>query len=316
MRVKKLFLHSCLISGWLLGFSLPAMAAQFKLTQKNPDPANQSWFYVDLILEPEGETINAVEGKVVIPQEFFQTYAVSDGNSIVNLWTEKPSINADGSITFSGVIPGGYLDNNGLLLSMIVKAKQSGDAKLWISEARALLNDGQGTAAKLTAPALNLKLTAATGSFEPPVLDQYQPENFQPVIDANPNLFDGKYFLVFATQDKNSGIDYYAVYESREAKTADQIGANDWHKAASPYLLQDQSLASYVYVKAVDRAGNNRLVEIRPIKPTFNATLLTAPRIFAIIIIIAAVILIGGFRYIINRRQASKRHGRNQGGKF
>jgi hypothetical protein len=53
--------------------------------------------------------------------------------------------------------------------------------------------------------------------------------------------------LVFETQDKNSGIETYRVKEGYFGRYRD---------AVSPYKLQHQDGDRQVYVKAIDRAGN------------------------------------------------------------
>ncbi len=82
------------------------------------------------------------------------------------------------------------------------------------------------------------------------MIDSTPPEEFQPQIAE----IEGKKYLVFVSQDKTSGIEYYEVKE----------GKRDFKKAVSPYLLEDQSLKSKISVRAVDRAGNERLAEILP----------------------------------------------------
>jgi len=97
-----------------------------------------------------------------------------------------------------------------------------------------------------------------------------------PEVSRDPNIFDGKWFLVFATQDKGSGIDHYEVLERRELKIQ-KLGfskekslhskfyiLNPWRVAESPYLLKDQELKSYIYVKAIDKAGNERVATLSP----------------------------------------------------
>jgi len=39
-----------------------------------------------------------------------------------------------------------------------------------------------------------------------PVKDIEPPEDFTPAVVQNSTMFDGKYFLVFAAQDKGSGL--------------------------------------------------------------------------------------------------------------
>jgi hypothetical protein len=51
-----------------------------------------------------------------------------------------------------------------------------------------------------------------------------------------------------------SGIDHFEVKE----------GKKDFKKAESPYLLEDQELKSKILVKAVDKAGNEKIAEIIP----------------------------------------------------
>jgi hypothetical protein len=69
--------------------------------------------------------------------------------------------------------------------------------------------------------------------------------------------------LVFSTQDKGSGIDYYEVKEESQFLLF-RLLPSKWHRAESPYLLRDQSLSSRIYVKAVDRAGNKQFAELLP----------------------------------------------------
>ena len=43
----------------------------------------------------------------------------------------------------------------------------------------------------------------------------------------------------------------------------------EWERAESPYLLKDQSLKSIIKVKAVDKAGNEKIVKVAPFKKIF-----------------------------------------------
>jgi len=79
------------------------------------------------------------------------------------------------------------------------------------------------------------------------------PEDFTPVTASDPNIFGGKYFVSFATQDKGSGIDHYEISEGNK---------NSFVRVDSPYLLKNQVLDESIYIKAIDRAGNERVVEI------------------------------------------------------
>ena len=92
-----------------------------------------------------------------------------------------------------------------------------------------------------------------------PIVDKESPESFVPEIAIDTFLFDKKWFLVFTTQDKGSGIDYYEVKETRWS-IINII--SKWNYAESPYILKDQQLKSCIFVKAFDKAGNEKVVMI------------------------------------------------------
>jgi hypothetical protein len=73
--------------------------------------------------------------------------------------------------------------------------------------------------------------------------------------------------VTFSTTDKQTGIDYYEVRETdergnipgtREAPQWTRVPANE------PYVLLDQNLESLVEVRAVDKAGNERIASLSP----------------------------------------------------
>lgn len=92
------------------------------------------------------------------------------------------------------------------------------------------------------------------------MIDATDPEEFTlQVIDI-----ENKKYLVFSTTDATSGIDRYEVSETG----LDWLGNTKpeqtikWKIAKSPYLLENQNLKSVLKVKAIDKAGNERLSEI------------------------------------------------------
>ena len=86
--------------------------------------------------------------------------------------------------------------------------------------------------------------------------DTIPPEAFDIEIPQDPSIFEGKYFIIFSTIDKQTGLDYYEIKE----------GEKDWQRGQSPYLLEDQRLESIIRVKAVDKAGNERTVLVGPLR--------------------------------------------------
>lgn len=247
---------------------LPAFAAEIYFGTHTKEVGVNQLVEVGVFLNTEGEPINAIEGSVSFSSSLLAPEEIRNGNSIISFWLEQPFLERDGELRFSGVIPGGYTGSSGYLFSVIFQARQEGRAVFDMINARTLLNDGNGSEASFhSAP---IALTIGSGLKGPevlPVYDKDAPESFVPQIAQDPNLFDGKWFLVFATQDKGSGIDRYEVREQRRWKFLKfefGIWPAKWVKAQSPYELGDQSLRSFVYVKAVDHKQNERIVLLEP----------------------------------------------------
>jgi len=236
-----------------------ALAAELSLEAKNTNIQTGSEFEVGFFLNTENENINAIEGGIVFPENLLQLKEIRDGNSIINLWIQKPE-NKDGEIAFSGITPGGYLGRNGLIFSLVFQSTGEGQGLIEAKNIKVLINDGAGTEAKTKISNLQLVFSKQTASYQAPLSkenDADQPEIFKPIVTQDPTIFNGQYFLVFATQDKGSGINHYEVRE----------GSSPFIIAQSPYLLQDQKLDKKIYVKAVDKSGNQRIVTLPPQKP-------------------------------------------------
>jgi len=130
------------------------------------------------------------------------------------------------------------------------------------------------------------------------MIDSVPPEKFKPEIGRDPAIFEGKYFLSFATVDKMSGIDHYEILETRDKKQ------DIWKKVESPHLLRDQSLGSKILVKAVDKAGNERISEIIPPAKPFPYWIIP--------IIIICLVIIGWIIFKIIREKKNKTHKSTQ----
>jgi len=269
IRVSLAFFFSVSLA---LIFSLTVQAAQLNLVSQIQEISVNQQFQVDLVLDTENEEINAIEGKITFPRDLLEVKKVNDGNSIINFWIEKPKNASDGQIAFSGITPGGYNDSQGLIFSITFLAKKEGNGAIKFGEVKALRNDGQGTEAALTISNFQFLISVPPAgepvpqSTTPKTEDLNPPEEFTPQIAADPVIFKGEWFLVFATQDKGSGIDYYEILETRSKIQGIGIGQwlRRWKEAESPYLLKDQNLRSFIYVKAIDKAGNERIVRVEP----------------------------------------------------
>jgi len=262
-----------LIIAVLVFVAMPVFAAEISFDTKTNEIAVGQQFQASIVLNTDNEAINAFEGKIIFPHDLLDLKEIRDGNTIVNFWIEKPHKRQEtrdkeqGEILFSGITPGGFQGNNGLLFSAVFEAKSEGLARFEINDARVLRNDGTGSPAALTIAPFEMTISSEAPAVTPivtKVKDRERPETFRPEIARDESLFDGEWFLVFATQDKASGVDHYEVQEARNKV---QGIFKRWRAAESPYVLLDQELRSYIFVKAIDKAGNTRIVKLMPQNP-------------------------------------------------
>lgn len=252
----QLKIQNCLIIIILFFMAMPVFAARISLDSKTKEIGVNSQFEVPIFINTENQSINAIEGELIFSRDLFGLREIKYGNSIINFWVEKPK-KAD-KIVFSGIIPGGYTGDKGLLFSAIFYTKKEGKGFIEIRNPKTLLNDGQGTETNTKASALGIIISAEEPSFLPTKKkDTEPPEPFEPAVANDPTIFNGKYFLVFATQDKDSDIDYYEVCEKGEKCKV----------AGSPYLLKNQKLDKKIIVKAIDKNGNERIATLSAQKP-------------------------------------------------
>ncbi len=174
----------------------------------------------------------------------------SQGNSILTVLVEEPSV-SNGEVLFTGGIPGGYQGADGLLAKIAFKASAVNQAEVKFSDnSQVLLNDGKGTAAILITRGTVLNILAGQGAVdawqEEIKKDKTLPEPFKIELSQDPAIFDGQYFIVFSAVDKQTGIDHYEIKEDNK----------NWERVSSPYVLKNQKLTADIWVKAIDKAGN------------------------------------------------------------
>ncbi len=229
-------------------YATPVFAAEIRLNTNKLEVNSGEQFLVDIIIRSE-ESLNAIEGQLVFSADKLLVKDIRDGNSVINFWVEKPR-ETSGIILFSGITPGGFSGTNNRIFSVVFEAKNNGLASVALRDTKALLNDGLGSQAMLSTHDTTVFIKPGDNSAPKEKLtDTERPEDFMPIVVNDSAFFDGKNVLIFATQDKGSGIDHYEVREGFWSK---------FHIAESPYLLQNQKLDKKIFVKAVDKTGNER----------------------------------------------------------
>lgn len=252
---------------------------------------------VQILLNTQKQKINTVALSVRLP--IGVKVEVSDGNSIISHWVEGPTLTGS-TIQMSGIVANGFMGQDGLLLTLYVSADQPGIYPIsFVTLPKVYLNDGVGTADKVNMVTGAIEFTTE-GTIISPTVDTTPPEPFKVIVTRDPGLFNNDFTAVFQTQDKGSGIDHYEIYEGGGS-------VKEWKRVSSPYRLNDQSRQSFIHVKAVDRAGNERTSIATP---SFEVPLLERllwP--FIIIIIILALFTIWR---LLNHHVTVKKHIKNR----
>lgn len=258
---------------WFMPSSLFAASMSFEPPSVVANQAKP--FSTTVVLDTDSQSINAIDGTILISEQLASGITISDSGSVVTYWVQRPEWNAEKrAVTFSGTIPGGYSGQAGILFTIIFPPRNGSAVEnaAVIASANSYLNDGLGTPARVSVNSFSLEADGAA-PVDQEIKDQLflddsrpdniPPEIFSPQVARDDNVFDGKWFINFATTDKQSGISHYEIQETRSGR----LSPADWKTAESPYLLTDQDLHSFIYVVAVDRQGNERMIKVFPRKP-------------------------------------------------
>ena len=287
------YLAIIVLSVTLIGFSAftsTAKAANFFVVP--PELMLGQEAEVVLAVNSESQSINTVDLKLSFSKGDFLIKKINEAGSLISFWVDNPSFSNDsGEISLSGIIPGGYQGKDGELLKINLVPLKLDKIGFTINQAQVLLNDGNGTEAKLTPSVLNFQVVGINSPNQPPpiseIKDTEPPELFTPEIGRQQDIFNNQWFLAFTTQDKNSGISHYEIREIRYKILAPYV---KWQTAQSPYILEDQQLKSFIYVKVTDLAGNSRIVILPPTHPLKWYENYIIWGILILIVVVAAVL--------------------------
>jgi hypothetical protein len=145
-RLSALFIYLAIA---VLAFLIPyyAEAARLLLQPASATFYTGSTFDVDLILDTEGEMVNAFDIALIFPIDKLQISSQITGRSIAEVWVGPPQYsNSDGKVTFSGGIPSGINVKSGLIARLTFRARNIGIATIKFADtSRVLSHDGAGT---------------------------------------------------------------------------------------------------------------------------------------------------------------------------
>lgn len=264
-KIQRYLAFIIILFGLVL-FPFIAKAATIYFSSVSENIYQDDVFITEVRISSPDKFINAAEGALRFDKDKVEVKELSTGGSLFSVWLQPPVFsNQDGKINFIGGTPDGFQGEDALVLKIIFLAKNRGEAKLDFQDDTYLfLHDGKGTKFNPELGPLTLNILERPAEVSPK--DEWQsvvekdktpPEPFEITLGKDPTIFDNQYFISFFTTDAESGVVYYEVKEGDIA----------FVRAESPYLLKDQSLQGLIKVKAVDKAENERIVELMPPLP-------------------------------------------------
>lgn len=144
-------IYSIIIFFLLFAFSpLITNAATLSIVPKEGSYHKGENFDVDVMISSD-TSVNAFSSVISFPTDTLNVISISKSNSIIDLWTQKPSFSnagSTGNVQFEGIVLNpGFIGSNGKILTFSFRVKKEGSANLTFSKYAVLENDGLGTTA-------------------------------------------------------------------------------------------------------------------------------------------------------------------------
>ncbi len=171
---QTIFIKSAVLALFLLWAGM-ASASTLSLSPATGVYSSGQTFTVNVVVNTQGQSINAAEGTLSFNQSALSVVRVAKG-SLFNLWTAEPSFsNSAGTVSFSGGTPTGYKGGAGAVLSVTFKVIGSGSAKVSFSSGAVLAADGRGTNVLASMNSGTYTLSSQTSTPAPEVIIEYVP---------------------------------------------------------------------------------------------------------------------------------------------
>lgn len=219
-------------------------------------------FVIEVHVKADTNAINEAEGTIVVPAGV-SSIQISEAGSAFPLWTQAPTYSfSSHSISFAGGVPGGIAVGQDVLLFTIYGNTQAPGTYVFEPIGISVYqNDGSGTKDTVTSEPVSVIVTSIDAKPKDVLAAKRSQDTVAPELHValghDASLFDNRYFLSFYGSDVGTGIDHFDVSE----------GFGAFKKADNYYVLSDQKLGSLIRVRAVDGAGNSKVVYVLPTHP-------------------------------------------------
>ena len=234
-------------------------AAEITTTPTLSSTLPGSPFEVQVDFDPQGDSVNVIEGTIQIPAGVDFAGVTSAGSSLT-LWAQVPVYDASKRVVrFTGGVAGA-LPGKAHVMTIRVSAPRG--AFTFEPHAEAYMSDGVGTRVPVVARAEGITVGETNVSRE----YAYDTVTSELVVEigSDPSLFDGARFVSFYGGDTGSGIAYYEVAEGDMSPV----------RAENTYVLRSD--ASKVTVTAVAPDGSRTSKTVSTTGTSWSLVLISA----------------------------------------
>jgi len=148
-KLRRIYIGALLLGlAFAVLFPVKAHAATFSVSPSTGTFEVGSTFDVTVLLDSEGDTINAVHVDLSFPPDKLQLVSPSAaGSSFVGLWVTPPNFNnTAGKVELQGGIPNGINVQRGTIITLTFRVKSVGTGLVrFLDASEVYLHDGKGT---------------------------------------------------------------------------------------------------------------------------------------------------------------------------
>ncbi len=276
MRLRNIFL--CSIGSLLVSQTLCLYAASLYVQEATSTHSGAVAFTI--MLDASDDSINTVSAKLLYQDEFFTPYRISTYDSVISMWITPPQLptaflfSNERSIPFEGLIPGGFSgirspfyseQRPGKLFHIELIPKKEGETSIGLSDIVLYKNDGLGTSIHVEPSTLSVHLPKPSNRTLPisSLAHQKITSNTFTANIIEESVMSNLWMVIFNEDTSSHPIHHFEVAESSTANP-NQVIAEDFKIATSPYMILNQERNRYIHVKALYEDGT---FDIRTIPP-------------------------------------------------
>lgn len=269
---------------------------------------------LDVMLDPEGESINAFSGTVSFPEGIFSIESLSTIDTVVPIWIQTPVVSEErnfsgrGQVVFEGMIPGGFQGvrspyyegvKPGKLFSITFRPVDAGNATILSEGVKLLRNDGMATAIpsanavfSITVPDLKTLPKAPKSRVRE---EEIRNSSLQLMLSQDDSVERGKWMLVVHDTQVDKTSRGYFVAETRTSNPRD-LNAYEWSPFKNPFVLQSQARDKFIHVKALYTDGSYAYATLSPVENFKDMS-----NVWRILIVLVALLLVLFYASITKR---------------